>query len=660
MVWGRTRLIFLGVAAIGLGSCGSEPTAPTGPGQFQVEVRGGYDDDAAIALELIGSGINDLTAIKGELYFNNLGPITHVVLVLSEPGSISFLVDVDDVGEPPTVRVIEVADANNEMRASTTSYTVNLLQSSLAPTEIWTQNAPFTDRAGFRPLPQAYYELVQSQPDAFQLRRGWIQRVANVVQAKQAVTGTLPLVVIPALFADSPEPQFTSSEIQRVLFDGPSDNGTVTEFYDEASGGRFNVRGATLPWVRTSITLDSAVGDSYGLLQNTGTGSYLLEALLLADPGIDFGQYDNDGPDGVPNSGDDDGYVDAVAFEFLEVSASCGGPGIWPHRWVVGGWSDIDSVFITDDLQHDGVNHVRVDDYIIQSAAQCNGTDIQPAGTIAHELGHVLGLPDLYDNTGGLLPEQRLWVVGCWSLMAAGSWGCGTSNSSAWVRPTHFGAWEKEQLGWLAEIETIDDAMSSDYTLEPVIGSQNVLKIPLEFGDEPDTNEYFLVEYRKKQGFDLDLPSSGVLIYHVDPTVPGNQPGSSVPPWHKVRLEEADGNGSLLLSFPDGGNRGEPGDAWGALGTGRFTHVTEPATKLNSGSYAGVRFYEIALEGDVAHLTISRIPFPLSRLLAQFLVYLGEPLTAEERERFDSAGNDNGRYDVGDFRVYLKPYMERQ
>ena len=660
MVWGRTRLIFLGVAAIGLGSCGSEPTAPTGPGQFQVEVRGGYNDDAAIALELIGSGINDLTAIKGELYFNNLGPITHVVLVLSEPGSISFLVDVDDVGEPPTVRVIEVADANNEMRASTTSYTVNLLQSSLAPTEIWTQNAPFTDRAGFRPLPQAYYELVQSQPDAFQLRRGWIQRVANVVQAKQAVTGTLPLVVIPALFADSPEPQFTSSEIQRVLFDGPSDNGTVTEFYDEASGGRFNVRGATLPWVRTSITLDSAVGDSYGLLQNTGTGSYLLEALLLADPGIDFGQYDNDGPDGVPNSGDDDGYVDAVAFEFLEVSASCGGPGIWPHRWVVGGWSDIDSVFITDDLQHDGVNHVRVDDYIIQSAAQCNGTDIQPAGTIAHELGHVLGLPDLYDNTGGLLPEQRLWVVGCWSLMAAGSWGCGTSNSSAWVRPTHFGAWEKEQLGWLAEIETIDDAMSSDYTLEPVIGSQNVLKIPLEFGDEPDTNEYFLVEYRKKQGFDLDLPSSGVLIYHVDPTVPGNQPGSSVPPWHKVRLEEADGNGSLLLSFPDGGNRGEPGDAWGALGTGRFTHVTEPATKLNSGSYAGVRFYEIALEGDVAHLTISRIPFPLSRLLAQFLVYLGEPLTAEERERFDSAGNDNGRYDVGDFRAYLKPYMERQ
>ena len=660
MVWGRTRLIFLGVAAIGLGSCGSEPTAPTGPGQFQVEVRGGYNDDAAIALELIGSGINDLTAIKGELYFNNLGPITHVVLVLSEPGSISFLVDLDDVGEPPTVRVIEVADANNEMRASTTSYTVNLLQSSLAPTEIWTQNAPFTDRAGFRPLPQAYYELVQSQPDAFQLRRGWIQRVANIVQAKQAVTGTLPLVVIPALFADSPEPQFTSSEIQRVLFDGPSDNGTVTEFYDEASGGRFNVRGATLPWVRTSITLDSAVGDSYGLLQNTGTGSYLLEALLLADPGIDFGQYDNDGPDGVPNSGDDDGYVDAVAFEFLEVSASCGGPGIWPHRWVVGGWSDIDSVFITDDLQHDGVNHVRVDDYIIQSAAQCNGTDIQPAGTIAHELGHVLGLPDLYDNTGGLLPEQRLWVVGCWSLMAAGSWGCGTSNRSAWVRPTHFGAWEKEQLGWLAEIETIDDAMSIDYTLEPVIGSQNVLKIPLEFGDEPDTNEYFLLEYRKKQGFDLDLPSSGVLIYHVDPTVPGNQPGSSVPPWHKVRLEEADGNSSLLRSFPDGGNRGEPGDAWGALGTGRFTHVTEPATKLNSGSYAGVRFYEIALEGDVAHLTISRIPFPLSRLLAQFLVYLGEPLTAEERERFDSAGNDNGRYDVGDFRAYLKPYMERQ
>ena len=656
MVSSRAKLILLAAGAFGFGSCGSEPTAPTGPGQFQFEVRGGYSDDAAVALELTGLGITDVVAIDGDLYFSSFGPTTRVVVVLNEPGAITFLVDVQELGEPPTVRLIEVAGADNEIRASTTAYTVTRTVASVGAPES-APSVQVTKRTSHRQLPQAYYEQVQSQPNAFQLRRGWIQRVANAVQARQAVIGTLPVVVIPALFADSPEPPFASTEIQRVLFDGPSSNGTLSEFYAETSGERLNVQGVTLPWVRTGITLDSAVGTSYGLGQEAGTGSYLLEALLAADPDIDFGQYDNDGPDGVPNSGDDDGYVDAVAFEFMEVSASCGGPAIWPHRWVVAGW--IDSAFTTDDLRHDGVNRVRVNDYIIQSAVQCNGTEIQPAGTIAHELGHVLGLPDLYDSSDGILPEQRLWVVGCWSLMAAGSWGCGTMNRSEWVRPTHFGAWEKEQLGWLSEIQVVDDARSVEYTLEPVIGSQKALKIPLELGDAPDTNEYFLVEYRKQEGYDLDLPASGVLIYHVDPTVPSNRPGSSVPPWHKVRLEEADGNGSLLWAFPDGGNRGEPGDAWGAFGAGRFTHATEPTTGLNSGSYSGVRFYEIALEGDVAHLTISKIPFCVSKLLAEFLVYLDVGLTAEERGQFDTAGNGNGRYDVGDLRAYLRPYMEQ-
>ena len=90
-----------------------------------------------------------------------------------------------------------------------------------------------------------------------------------------------------------------------------------------------------------------------------------------------------------------------------------------------------------------------------------------------------------------------------------------------------------------------------------------MLKIPLEYGTLADTNEYFLVEYRRQEGFDLDLPASGVLIYHVDPTIPGNQPARSGPGWHMVQLEEADGNSGLLRTFPEGGNRGEPGDACG-------------------------------------------------------------------------------------------------
>ena len=49
-----------------------------------------------------------------------------------------------------------------------------------------------------------------------------------------------------------------------------------------------------------------------------GYGRFAREVIEAVDADVDLGRYDNDGPDGVANSGDDDGYVD---FIFL-VSAS--------------------------------------------------------------------------------------------------------------------------------------------------------------------------------------------------------------------------------------------------------------------------------------------------------------------------------------------------
>jgi len=496
-----------------------------------------------------------------------------------------------------------------------------------------------------RRLPAAYYERIRQQPESFEIQRGWIARTAQSAELGLAVSDTLPLIVIPALFANSPEPHISTDEMQRVLFDGPSEDGTLVEFYSEASGGRFGIRGLVLPWVRTEVTLEEAVGTSYGLGADAATGTYLLAALTAADTLVDFGLFDNDGLDGVPNSGDDDGFVDAVAFEFLEISASCGGPGIWPHRWVIRGWADstwTDSTYVTDDLRPNG-EPVQVSDYIIQSTVGCDGVQIQSAATIAHELGHVLGLPDLYDSSDGLLPEQRRWVIGCWSLMAAGSWGCGTTNRTDWVGPTHMGPWEKERLGWLSEVQVVAGALGQEFTIEPVLASGKVLKVPL--GPE----EYYLIEYRRQEGFDRYLPASGVLIYHIDPTR-SHRPC----PTCRVQLEEADGNSALLRTFPQGGNRGEPGDAFGAAGPGRLTPNTTPSTMLNTGDPSPVTIYDISVDGTVARLLISTVEIALGRLLNLFLVNQVAPLELVEEEYLDSLGNHNGRYDVGDLRAYLQ------
>jgi hypothetical protein len=344
--------------------------------------------------------------------------------------------------------------------------------------------------------------------------------------------------------------------------------------------------------------------------------------------------------------------VDAVAFQFLEVSASCGGPGIWPHRSRLQYWADGEP-YLSDDVAANG-GFIVVNDYTIQSAADCGGIDVQKATTIAHELGHVLGLPDLYDSSQGLLPEQRRWVVGCWDLMAAGSWGCGTMNREDWVRPTHFGAWEKERLGWLDALTVVDEVLDDQFILDPVQSGEQVLKIPLDPGLPSVQAEYLLIEYRTKDGFDADLPASGVLVYHVDPKISGNRPCDTCPQQYRVELLEADGNNTLRRTFLQGGNRGEAGDAWGVNGPGRITNSTYPSTRRTDGSASPVTIYEISLDGGQARVRLSTREIPRVSLTRPFLGTSGTSVSPEEAEYLDSHGNRNGQYDVGDLRAYLK------
>lgn len=503
-----------------------------------------------------------------------------------------------------------------------------------------------------RAPPPAYFERIQAQPDFFQIRDGWIRRTHSLVQAGAPLSGTLPVVLVLGLFSDSPEPLITHEDLQAALFDGPSEFGTVSGYFDEVSGGRLAMRAEALPWVRTTVTLAQAVADSYGLGTDAMTGAYLFEAVAAVDGSFDFGLFDNDGPDGVPNSGDDDGFVDAVAFQFLEVSASCGGPGLWPHRSQLGYWNEGEP-FVTDDAGASG-EFIKVNDYTIQSALDCGGVGLPKATTMAHELAHVLGLPDLYDRSQGLLPEERRWVVGCWSLMAAGAWGCGSSDREDWARPTHMGAWEKIRLGWLSGVEVVGTVLDQTFLLEPVQAREQVLKIPLEIGYPPTQGEYLLVEYRTREGFDRDLPASGVLIYHVDPKIRTNNPCELCPQEYMVELLEADGNNTLRSSFLDGGSRGEAGDAWGVAGPGRLTARSYPSTRLTSGSPSPVTIYDISIQDGLAHISLSSFELPTSRLVRTFLGTAGAGLSPEEIEYLDSHGNRTGAYDVGDLRAYLR------
>lgn len=410
--------------------------------------------------------------------------------------------------------------------------------------------------------------------------------------------GTRGMVVIPALFADSQEPFLTAAEMQAALFDGPSPRGTIGDFYSDQSGGVFTISGTVVPWVRTSVGLTGAAGDD-GTFGDS-LRIYVREAITLADETVDFGQFDNDGPDGVPNSGDDDGTVDGLTVQYLEVAGSCGGPGIWPHLGLLLG--EHGGPFETQDLRPDG-SPIIVQVYIADSAVDCAGTHMQGPEVMAHEIGHLIGLPDYYRQAEGLQPWQRHWAVGCFDTMGAGSWGCGTGTKAFDFGPTGFSAFSRARLGW-ATLDTIGEVTDQEYTLDPLQEGLRALEIPLTDGGP----ESFIIEYRPRIGYDASLPAGGVLVYHRDEEAgPTRWTPPELPPAYGYHLVEADGDDALLKVEAEGGNRGTETDVFARAGAvdSIVDAPAQPSTRDHLGRPTRVRIHEIRVEDGVAHVRIS-------------------------------------------------------
>lgn len=459
------------------------------------------------------------------------------------------------------------------------------------------------------PLPDSYYRTIQENPNAFSLPNGLFRVDSNGLR-RAPVTGTASVPVVLALFSDSesPYPTFSESEIQRVLFDGPAEKGTITDAMTEMSLGNFTVTGDVFPWVRTSKTMLEIVGTESGFGEDADLGSYYVEALDLTDVGVDFGQYDNDGPDGVPNSGDDDGIVDVLVFEYLEVAGSCGGPSIWPHRSSMRWRTGTGDPYQTNDASaHPGKAFIEIDGYITQGVSDCAGEALQTANVITHEYGHALGLPDFYHWVDrDLGPRGRRWVLGCWGLMAAGSWGCGDVEDEGELRdpfgPSHLSAPSKAWLEWV-DLEDPGEVWNEEIVLEPIQTSGHGLKIPLDDAGQ----EFLVVEYRGQIGFDHELPAAGVLFYHLDESLPlGAKPDPSTNDPYPLNLLERDDDDGLLRMATEGGNRGVADDAWGIWAeSGKLNYHSSPQLALNAGGYASAMVHEVRVDGQQAVIVLS-------------------------------------------------------
>jgi M6 family metalloprotease-like protein len=244
----------------------------------------------------------------------------------------------------------------------------------------------------------------------------------------------------------------------------------MAAYYRAQSSGRYSIDGDVTAWVRVPFNQARYGRNDCGRIVCPSTRLLIRDALAqwvdgqleggrtLAQVTAHLRQFDVQDRYDVDRDGEfrePDGFIDHFQIVHAGGDEASGDPvygedAIWSHRSYAdvqdGGPGGLPGVEVGSGLVDAGQDipanrtGVWVGDYTIQPE---NGG----LGVFAHEFGHDLGLPDLYDtsgNTGGAENSTAFW-----SLMSSGAnTGDGSPNGIG-DSPVDMGTWEKLQLGWL-------------------------------------------------------------------------------------------------------------------------------------------------------------------------------------------------------------------
>ncbi len=406
-------------------------------------------------------------------------------------------------------------------------------------------------------------------------------RRATGAPSLTTLSGTFQYPVLPMKFQDTGADPFTPTEIEDQLFqqgyNAGGRPGSLRDYFDEVSYGNYVVDGSVAAWATAAENESYYVGaaDCGGLCTSTTTSAAGLvsEALAAHDAAIDFTLYDNDGPDGLANSGDDDGVVDLLVVVHAGTGGECGG-GLWSHLDRYSG--TFTSAYSTADTGESG-QPILVEDFIVVPAKACDGTSLLTIGELAYLFGLHLGLPALWDR------DQTSRGADAFALMARGAWG---GNGSTPERPVHPSAYEKALLGWTVP--------------ELVTGSVPAASLPAASGTAHarefrraaacTQEEYVLVENRQKSGFDLDIPGDGLLIWHADDGVDAADDEA------RPRLRLLPGDGRFGTANDDAASAGDP---WpGSANATSWDDASTPSSHRHGDRPSGASVTAISASGD--------------------------------------------------------------
>ena len=331
---------------------------------------------------------------------------------------------------------------------------------------------------------------------------------------------------------------------------GFGNQGSVADYFHDASGGRLNYRTSVLPYFTAPQPFSHY--DDATVTWPDRTKQLMTEALKFhRDVGVDFS----------PLTADPQQAVYAVNVFYAGASAQTWSKGLWPHAWRLD----------TPLRLAPGRNAL---DYQLSAMG-----DQLTLGVYCHENGHMLcEFPDLYDRA----TNRR--GVGRYCLMCLG---CNVDPRN----PTHASAYLRWRAGW-GEAQPL---AAGPQRLPPSTTNQFLIH------RRSDT-EYFLLENRRNQGRDAALGSSGLALWHVD-ELGSNFDATQAPMGHQheeCRLLQADG----LTELDDGADDGDGTDLFGPDPNPLFVDGTPLAARWWDGSDAGLQIHSLRAEGDDLVFTV--------------------------------------------------------
>ncbi|HPJ33827.1 MAG TPA: M6 family metalloprotease domain-containing protein [Spirochaetota bacterium] len=447
----------------------------------------------------------------------------------------------------------------------------------------------------------------------------------NINRASPLSSGTMKIPVVLVQYSGTTFDAASTTAFYHDLLNGTTSSDlSVRRYYSDMSDStlimEFDIYG---PY---TVSENPAYYGSNVSGSDAHPGQLVNEAVsaLIADQGaVDFSIYDND----------NNGTVDAVVVIHYGQGEEVTGTSeqIWSHQWDLASanyYSDGDGPVITDG--------VAFNVYTMQPEYMFSAGD-STVGVFCHELGHVLGLPDLYDTSGVTNG------VGNWSVMGTGSWG-GTPTGSM---PSPLLAWERYRIGgagWVSlsepgpygvidrddspgllqvvilfisiflvmasflrtspAVKTVsvllsavtlvaavscgDDSTSTriNGTLDDIEASHHAYRISL---NDPQSEQYLFLEGKKTSAAGWYVPGTGILITHVHEGIIStyintNAVNNGVSRVHGIDVIEASTSVEPGELWTNPAYKGSAADLFCAENNDRLTAATVPGSSYYTGS----------------------------------------------------------------------------